>query len=409
MIRSAVPVVLALALGLIASTSARAQQKGKAVAERPAEELVVKVYRVLGLVTPAPDYSYEGTYLPTMLEGRTRPSLSGYGGMGGGMMGGMGGGMFSVSDRLAQRITNPNAGVDGVGGGAAGGGGGGAIGHAAGGISARGVAAPRRPNTRIDMDRLIDAITSTIDPASWDEVGGEGTITPIGGSLAIRQTLAIHAKVKNFLDELQRESGTLQVLTVDAQWLFLTAPQLEQLHHNADGKKPVLAHFVSRQALGALPAETHAYSGHIACFNGQTVHIASGRLKTMLQGAVPVVGGNAPAYQPVVVTPHVGALLQVTPSVLPGNDGVMLDIHSSVTRLDQSEKPVELQGTGDADGKTVVQVDRMNARAQQLATSLRVPLGQPVLAGGMSFPGREATTQEGQLYLVVEVQGSQEP
>jgi hypothetical protein len=49
-------------------------------------------------------------------------------------------------------------------------------------------------------------------------------------------------------------------------------------------------------------------------------------------------------------------------------------------------------------------VDRVNIVAQQLATSLRVPLGRPVLVGGMTFPGPQTDEPAGQqLYLVIEV------
>ena len=33
---------------------------------------------------------------------------------------------------------------------------------------------------RIDLDALIDAITSTIEPPSWNDVGGPGSIAPLG-------------------------------------------------------------------------------------------------------------------------------------------------------------------------------------------------------------------------------------
>ena len=46
------------------------------------------------------------------------------------------------------------------------------------------------------------------------------------------------------------------------------------------------------QAVEALPpAETERHAGQITCFNGQTVHIISGRLETVIQGGIPVVGG----------------------------------------------------------------------------------------------------------------------
>jgi hypothetical protein len=415
MIRNPIRATLLIGVLLIAPVGARAQLKPKE-AEAGESELVVKVYRVLGLVTPAPDYAYDGTFLPALQSARSATPFGGgmgglmggmgggTGGMGAGMMmgGGMGGGMgmMSVDEKLAQRgggqaeAPKPAGGGGGVGGG-------GAV-PAAG----RAGAPPRRANPmRIEMSSLIDVITNIVEPASWDEVGGEGSISRIGTALAVRQTPAVHAKVKSFLEDLQRETGTLQVLTVKAQWLLLDDAQLRKLRGGADEKKQAARNeALDREALGSLPAEARHYSGQITCFNGQTVHIISGRLENLLQGGIPVVGGSEVGYQPLLLTPHFGVLLQVTPAVLPGDEGVMLDVQSSATRWDSPGRSVQLQGA--ANGGPVVQIDRLNVTAQQFATSMRIPLGQPVLVGGMTFPGREPESSSGQLHLVLEVESS---
>ncbi len=426
MIRKVFQVVFLLAVIWMLPVCLRADENDKPDDDRPKEEQVVKVYRVLGLLTQAPDYSYEGTYLPSAYDGRVVKPLGGlgggYGGMGGGMMGGMGGGMGGMG-----------GGMGGMGGGM----GGGMfrvadnLAQAAGGqataTAAAGVAGPARPNgpamgstaahrrpdpRRINMDDLINAITSTVEPESWDEVGGPGSISAIGGALAIRQTQAIQSQVKSFLEELQREIGTLRVLTIDAQWLLLSKTQLAQLQTSADPKKsPIAGRTIRREALEALPAETRRYAGQITCLNGQTVHIISGRLESVLQGGIPIVGGpDAVGYQPVLLTPHFGVLLQVTPSALPGDEGVMIDVQSTVTRRNPSEKTVRLTTVGsDEEHETVVQIDRLNVTAQQFATSMRMSLGKPVLVGGLTFPGAEPASPDDQLYLVIEVQPSPEP
>ena len=59
---------------------------------------------------------------------------------------------------------------------------------------------------RGDMDSLMDVILSTISPASWDQVGGPGSLAPLpaSGSLQIRQTLQVHRKIEQLLDDLRR-------------------------------------------------------------------------------------------------------------------------------------------------------------------------------------------------------------
>ncbi|MBP89684.1 MAG: hypothetical protein CMJ64_23745 [Planctomycetaceae bacterium] len=41
---------------------------------------------------------------------------------------------------------------------------------------------------RVSLDDLVEAITTTISPESWSDVGGEGSVSTIGSSLLISQT-----------------------------------------------------------------------------------------------------------------------------------------------------------------------------------------------------------------------------
>ena len=57
-----------------------------------------------------------------------------------------------------------------------------------------------------DYDTLIDTITTTVEPDSWDDVGGPGTIAeyPVVGALVISQTTEIHEQVEKLLASLRR-------------------------------------------------------------------------------------------------------------------------------------------------------------------------------------------------------------
>jgi general secretion pathway protein D len=50
-------------------------------------------------------------------------------------------------------------------------------------------------------------ISSTVDPDSWDEVGGPGTIAEYKGLVAISQTREIHEEVERLLNMLHRAAG----------------------------------------------------------------------------------------------------------------------------------------------------------------------------------------------------------
>lgn len=54
-----------------------------------------------------------------------------------------------------------------------------------------------------DAEDLIGAITSVVQPETWDEVGGAGSVCAVPGGLAVSQTRKLHAGVQEFLDRLR--------------------------------------------------------------------------------------------------------------------------------------------------------------------------------------------------------------
>ncbi len=71
-----------------------------------------------------------------------------------------------------------------------------------------------------DFDTLIELITSTIAPDTWDEVGGAGAIEPypMTLSLVISQTQEVHEEIANLLEQLRK----LQDLQVTIEVRFIT-------------------------------------------------------------------------------------------------------------------------------------------------------------------------------------------
>ena len=71
-----------------------------------------------------------------------------------------------------------------------------------------------------DFDSLIDLITSTVKPTSWDEVGGPGSIRPFPTnlSLVVSQTQEVHEEIVDLLEQLRR----LQDLQVTIEVRFIT-------------------------------------------------------------------------------------------------------------------------------------------------------------------------------------------
>ena len=81
------------------------------------------------------------------------------------------------------------------------------------------------------------------------------------------------------------------------------------------------------------------------------------------------------AYRPVVDVPNVGVIVEVRPSIAPGTDRAVLDVHTIVTRWGKPSPPANLGTAGSASRP----VDRPNMPAAEFATTARVPLGKPVL------------------------------
>ena len=405
----------ALALLAICCLSARsviAQEE-----EDESKKYEIRAYRVADLLMPAPNYPYRGG-LPTAgsLDPLGRMVGGGMGGLGGGFSapptgaqsgGGFGGGMFSVRAGATQAAPQMGTGGQGQPGALGGFGGGGS--------------AIRRPLGR-DIDELIDTIMSTVDPESWDDVGGPGSIACFGGLLLIRQLPETHARIDDLLDTIRSEGDTAQTAVVDAHWLPLDADQLAQLlgadSAKSGGRAPLA---VDPGALAKLAREVPGYRGRITCFSGQTVHLASGSRRSVVIGAIPVVG-SAPAYQPIMATPNLGVVLEVTPAL--GSEDAVVDLHSMVTEWREPDPPVRIGSPyastrripmvpGEVEetpgGTASMEVDRLNIPAQQMSTTLRVPLGKPVLVGGLTLEptetasGEQTDRQRKQLYLVVRV------
>jgi hypothetical protein len=396
------------------------------------EELETRVYAVQDLIAPRPSYPFEGMYVPGVSHGgfpKTLPAgASGAGpmGMGGGMggtgggMGGTGGGMFGVPDKSSANKPSSATGAS--------------VGRpqilaqvaqpekrgkrteAAAAQPGGGMAAgrPRDTGLSFTMDDLIDTITGCIKPTSWADVGAPGSISPMGGMLVISQTEEIHQEIEKFLDNLRASSPGLKTVSVRATWLLLNLKQLDEISRGGSGR-------IDRKALDEMAAKAKGYVGAVTCLSGQTVHIASGRNHSAVVGAVPVVGGGGEGenvgYQPIMSNPQSGAMLQVTPHLLPNMNAVLLDLCTSVTRAEVSAEPIHFLGgeKGEAKkdsgvsrnpgGRTTMNLDRVNLVVGQLATTLRVPLDQPTLVGGLT---REPAADEQeaadtpQLYLFIE-------
>jgi hypothetical protein len=243
------------------------------------------------------------------------------------------------------------------------------------------------------MGDLISAILSTVEPESWDAMGGPGSIEALGGTLIVKNHATAHEQIDTMLESLREVGAIHRNVTIEAYWLQLTADQLQSL------TQAQTSGLVNAEALKSIVATPSLqYQGQITCLNGQTVYAVSGDRHMVITSAIPVVGSEV-AYQPRQEIPNAGVLLQTTALVLPGGKDVLVDVQSTVTEW-RDVPPRRLQD---------MELDCPVIAARQLATAIQMQLGTLRLIGGLTViekqnaaPGSGPAVPT-QLYLVLKV------
>ncbi len=411
--RNVFSMVLAMAVAVVADaasgqTPSPAEKDGTrpVTAVAGGEGSQILTYPVGDLVLNVPDYPYPGsTNSATLFRGASGVGMAGMGGMGGGMMGGLGGG-------------SEEGGMTGGYGGAG--------------------SAPS--SDRITIEDLKRVILTVISPDTWVESGGqEGELQHLGTSLVIRQTAAVHQEIEELLDQIRKGSGEQKTVSIDARWLLLNSDELEKLMPPKDEGEPQIV----REVLAEFTRRPSSLRGKTNCFTGQLVYLVSGTRRNVVTSFIPVVGSvkspverqyaalaggarvveaqamsqeRAVGYQPVIATPNLGVLLQIRPTLVPGEDRAIVDLSSTLTVLGESS-PDAGESSDREENSLVPNVDRVAIETQELATTLSVPMGEPALAGGLTYIGPSAEVLRGtgeakedgavvevpQLYLVLEV------
>lgn len=407
--------------------------RGSEPAARPVpaqrgEEYVLRTYAVGDLVINIEDHPYSNSLQRSQLGG---------GGFGGGMGGG--GGMFNVPDDAGQVggiLGRASIHLAQLGGGGGGPGGGIEMGSGNAG-----------PSASITVADLLRVLTNTVAADTWAvNGGGEGEVQPLGTTLVVWQVPLVHDRISELLDKLREGSAERNTVTIDARWLVLNSDELDSLVLPDQKGVPQ----VDPTRLAELTRRPGSIRGITNCLSSQLVYVVSGTTRNIVSGFIPVVGSlespdrdlqvanrgtepriqfvaNAPAagnaravgYQPIVERPNFGALLEIRPTLVPSakpDVGAVVDLKSTVTVAGDTRSGAEIDTTT---GQIAPQVDRVAIETQEFATTLRMPLGKPILVGGLTYipssagagesngadqAGREVAAGEmPQLYLVLEV------
>jgi general secretion pathway protein D len=176
-------------------------------------QIYTVTYNVADLVVPIPNFVPN----PRMGLAGAYHDAMGQVGMGGGLGGNYGGAstplavVASKSGTPSQAVINPAVLAQMPGGGSGPGAGSSPVGFGPGGLGG---------GAQADFDSIIELITSTIHPRSWDAVGGPGTVTafPTNLSIVVSQTQETHEEIVDLLEQLRR----LQDLQVTIEVRFIT-------------------------------------------------------------------------------------------------------------------------------------------------------------------------------------------
>jgi hypothetical protein len=109
-----------------------------------------------------------------------------------------------------------------------------------------------------DYESLINVITTTIDPDSWDDVGGPGSIASFdnAGALIIAQTHETHQKIGPLLNSLRKVKG-LQGLPTITPPARVSMPVLAK--ENRDAARERLSSTGSAPARRRMTAPQHSW------------------------------------------------------------------------------------------------------------------------------------------------------
>jgi general secretion pathway protein D len=424
-----------------------------ATAESLPEEMVTVVYDVSELLSAAAAFSFDVT------AGGMGGMGGGMGGMGGGMggrggMGGYGGGRGGTrggtrggygGSRGGTRggygggrggmggygggMGGGMGGMGGYGGGMGGGmgGRGGMGGYGGGGMGGMGDLLGEQ-RTWFMADDIVQIIWESVDPESWYDAGGEGTVRPYGNpprSLIIKQTPANHEIIKQVIEDLRKALGLDRQVAIEARFLSVSEDFLEDIgldvdfrFNNVGGKWSVIDfqqnHFGMVGAAGDIASTITGGYGTIlddlqASFLIRATQTREDT-KSLTAPRVAVVSGESAAIRiekerdyisdydfedittagegqpvrviadPQIATIFDGVVLNVTPTISNDKKYVLLRITTSFTQSD-----FRIQDIPSVAGGDTYPIEIPVSEVAEIMTRVSVPDGGTLLIGGQKI------------------------
>ena len=197
-------------------------------------------------------------------------------------------------------------------------------------------------HSQFDLDSIGELITTVVEPDSWQEVGGIGTLRPNERtlSLVIRQTQEVHREISDLLDQLRR----LRDVQVTLQMQTLNVPKSFFADWNIDLKLKPLSEsnthrymrLSSAQADELRNAGKSRQSPKVTLFNGQLCELLMDERDGRKQNwhVQPVVSGDRRSVRLGVgidngQSESTGEAVPTSVTTIPDRDAILVEMNDS--------------------------------------------------------------------------------
>lgn len=227
---------------------------------------------------------------------------------------------------------------------------------------------PAEPRPPYEVDVIVDILRSTVDPPSWECVEG-AEIHSRGHILDIRQSPAVHARIEGRLRQLREYVDAFVAVEIAA--VEVDAGQATAVESRARELEPAEADL--------LRAGKRLGTARLVCFDGQQVVARNGRERSVLADYDVEIAQSATVGCPVRVSLFEGCAAEVRAILDRAADAAMLQMRLEWTRL---AEPIRTLATEHGP------VDLPELMVSRVQSSIWVPLGVPVVAGGCTVGER---------------------
>jgi hypothetical protein len=277
-----------------------------------------------------------------------------------------------------------------------GGGGGGGQGLFGGGGTRQPAAKPVEPQvTDYSPESVAMQIRNLVSPASWVQ---PAHIALMGHRLVVRQSAEVHAEIEKFLADL-RDPNATRTFCIRTYWIVLPPEQLATL---GIGKAMTGEHStIAEDVFAKLPV---AASGQVSSLNGQTVYLVAGHELSSVVDVNPIVGSGAVGLDPNVQIIRSGLGVQFKATLTHNPEEAVLDVRARASEVELTPEKrlrIEVPATQPLAVAGETDIDRQRRQVQELAATLKIPLGKKTLIAGMTADPNAETSPV--VFLVVEV------